>query len=463
MPRGAGKTHRDHAIVIGGGVAGLLTSHVLTQHYARVTLFDRDLLPDEPVARTGVPQGRHVHVLLTRGDRIFRRYFPGFEDDFRARQAPRVDWARDLKWHLAGGWLRRGPSEVISQNASRPLFEWVIRRHVVGAGKVRFVTGYAVDGLRTDGERVVGVDVRAHGRGERMTLDDEDVRADLVVDASGRGSKAVEWLEALGYGPPEVTEVNAHLGYASRILRHPKPAQFDWKNLYVINRAPLPARSGVITSIEDGLWLVTLVGLNRDYPPTEDAAWLEFARSLASPEIHAALVDATPVTPLHAYRRTANRLRHFNRMRRWPAGFVCTGDAVCTLNPVYGQGMTTAARSAETLEQFLSKRSHRSGLVDEATGLAFQRRLARTCAVPFLLAVAEDFRWPGTEGRRPPGVGLVHRYLDRVIRSAHRRVASTRVLFEVLHMLRSPATVVRPDVLAAALLLGGPPRALSRR
>jgi flavin-dependent dehydrogenase len=227
---------------------------------------------------------------------------------------------------------------------------------------------------------------------------EETLAADLVVDASGRASQAQRWLEELGYPAPRETVIASHLGYASRYYAPPPGFQARWRGLYLQYAPPTALRAGTLVPVEGDRWLVGLFGLSRDYPPTDEAGFLEFARSLRSPLLYEAIRDARPLAPIVGYRATENRLRHYDLLPRRPEGLLVLGDAACTFNPVYGQGMTVAAAGALALAGCLRAQGQRGDL----RGLAarFQRRLARQLAPVWTLATNGDLRAPGTEGGR---------------------------------------------------------------
>jgi 2-polyprenyl-6-methoxyphenol hydroxylase-like FAD-dependent oxidoreductase len=289
------------------------------------------------------------------------------------------------------------------------------------------------------GGAVSGVSLRSRDGGGAELLP-----ADLVVDASGRGSHAPQWLRALGYDAPEETVVNAGLAYASRVYRVPSGRRFPWQALYLQSRAPGERRGGLVLPIEGGRWVVTLTGLGGEHPPTDDAGFLEYARGLRSPHLYEAIRGAEPLSPISGHRSTANRLRHFERLARWPERFVVLGDAACAFNPVYGQGMTTAALGAELLDGCL-RPGRLAGL-----GRRFQRELARVNRVPWLLATGEDHRYPTTTGGSPGwATRWQHRYVDQVMRLSTEDPGVRLRVLEVLHLLRLPSALFTPGLALA--------------
>ncbi len=440
---------QEHAIIIGGGMAGLSCAAVLARHYSRVTIIDRDPTPTEATVRPGVPQGHHVHVLLTRGWRLLDDLFPGLDARLLAAGAKPVDWIGDVIWETPFGRAPRVPSPLHSRLCSRALLEHAVRAELLAkTPQVRLLSGYEVTGLQSSasgGQATVhGVVAHAHRQNDATQLREEDLRADLVVDTSGRSSKSSTWLTELGCGTAKETVIDARLGYASRIYR--RRPDVDWKILYVMNRAPASPQSGVIYEIEDDRWVVTLVGYNGCFPPTDEAGFLEFARDLAKPAIYEQLKKAEPLSKIHGYRRTENRLRHFDKLRRWPAGFIILGDACCTLNPVYGQGMTLASISTSILDSLLAE-----GPSAKRLPKLFQRRLKAALKSPFTTATGDDLRWPETTGRAPPGLRLLHGVVDRVMSAATHDPKLHLRLMEVLHMIRPTSALLQPWILRRAL------------
>lgn len=439
-----------HAVVIGGSMAGLLAARVLAGHVERVTVVERDALPDAAEQRKGVPQGRQLHALLPRGRNILDRLFPSFSLELEAAGAVPIRVPADVPILSPAGWLDRRAPGWGALSASRPLFEATARRRLRRLPGVTVLERREVIGLHaSDGGRAVnGVTVRRLDSGETTLLE-----ADLVVDASGRGSRAVAWLGELGYPAPERTEVDPDIAYATRVVRIPDGHSADWKGVMLTSQPPTMPRTGYLFPIEEGQWMVAAMGAGGQHPPTDDEGYTAFLRSLRHPVIADAVAHAQPVTPIRSHRGTANRLWHFERMSRWPDRFLVVGDAVCAFNPVYGQGMSAAAVAAETLDACL--RDHRRRHPgDRFDGMAarFQRRLARRNADPWMLSTGEDVRFPTTRGTPVrASTRAMHRYLDRVVIASTRDPRVADVYVHVLGMLTRPSAVYRPHVLAAAL------------
>jgi 2-polyprenyl-6-methoxyphenol hydroxylase-like FAD-dependent oxidoreductase len=412
-----------HALVVGGSIAGLLAARVAANHFDQVTLLERDpFLDTGPAHRRGVPQAHHLHILLMRGQAIFEQLLPGLTADMERAGAPRIDSAQDLLWRNPAGWGVRFRSGLTKLAFTRDLLDWHVRQHLVHCRQVTVRGGAEV------------ADLEPEARGVRL-LDGERIAADLVIDASGRGSRAPRWLQALGYQAPPEEVVDAHLGYASRLYRK---TPVDWQGVYVQAAPPHSPRAGVVFSVEDDRWLVTLAG-TEPRPPTDDAGFVSFARTLPSPLVYETVSTAEALSPIVATRSGGNRLRHFERLPDWPQRFVVIGDAACAFNPVYGQGMTVAALEALALDDCLTR----------GDAASFRHRLARIVALPWALATGEDSRYLGTEGARlDRRTRFLHRYMDHVLALATERVDVRRTMLEVQHMLRPPSALFGPGIAA---------------
>ncbi|MFI1801861.1 FAD-dependent oxidoreductase [Streptomyces sp. NPDC020379] len=427
-----------HAIVIGGGVAGMLAAKVLTDHFERVTLLERDRLPAEPVFRPGTPQACHLHLFWNHGLEIADGLFPGLKQNLIANGAPELRMPRDALWLTSAGWRRRFDiTGLIS--FSRSLLDWTLREHALSTERIEILEGAEVTGLTASpsGHAVTGVNYRERGSGTRT------LSADLVVDAGGHTSHAPEWLAELGRPLPHETTIDPLLGYASRYYAVPDGWHADWKALYIQADPPGSKRAGALFPQEGNRWICTLAGAGRDYPPISDEGFLEFAEGLRHPVLHDTIKNAEPLTPVKSFRRTANRWRHYERIRGWPQGFASIGDATCTFNPLYGQGMTAAALSVLELDRML--RQARSTLW-------FQKRLKRILAGAWLIATSEDRRYPTTLG--PPvrtHTKIMNAYVDRTVLTANDDPGVCGDLLDALALKRRPACLLRPAVVTRIL------------
>ncbi|MET9609948.1 hypothetical protein ABZZ17_33590 [Streptomyces sp. NPDC006512] len=430
----------DHAVVLGAGLAGLLAARVLAERFPRVTVVERDELPKEgPRFRPGLPQSRHAHVLWSRGVDVMERLLPGLTAELTAGGAALLESPRDFLWLSPADWFRPVPGAPVLLG-SRELIDWCVRRAVLRDVRIRVLDGRAASGLLAgeDGRSVAGVTLRGG----------EPLAARLVVDATGRTSKAPAWLAALGYPCPAVTRYDSHLGYSSRLYAAPPDPARRWHGMYVQGRPDLP-RGGVLVPLEGGRWLVTLIGNGAHAPSTKDEEFLGFARSLRSPALHDAISGATPLSDPAGFRGTANERRHYERMDRWPEGFLVLGDAACRFNPVYGHGMTVAALAAQALDGALA------GLDSEripGAARRVQRVTAAEASIAWQIATSEDMRYPQTEGPPPDrATRILQRYMSRVMVGANTDPALSARFFGVLSLSAPPNTLLSPGTMVRVL------------
>jgi len=261
------------------------------------------------------------------------------------------------------------------------------------------------------------------------------------------------WLEELGYGKVEETSVEMGVGYATQTFR--LPANRDpHEMIYILPKPPGETRMGIVAPVEGNRWMVSLCGWQHDYPPTDNAGFLEYARSLPVPDLYEAIKDAEPLTPVASHKIPSSRHRHYERLVRFPEGLVVLGDALCSFNPIYGQGMTTASLDAVELDACLREQRARYGQA-EITGLAdtFRKRVAKVLETPWMMATSEDFRWPQTVGQRPAGMKIMHWYSGRL----HTLAATDRdvlvTFLHVMNMLAPPTALFAPKMIWKVLTL----------
>ncbi len=424
-----------HAVVLGGSMAGLLTARVLTDAYDHVTVVERDILPHDTAHRRGVPQGHHVHALHARGRELFDELFPGLTEQVVQAGAVIGDSLSIIRWQLSGHQLRQINIGLPMLGTSRPFLEGHVRQRVKALPSVHFVEGCDVVGLVTDSGqcRVTGVRVAHRDEGGK----EQTVSADLVVDATGRGSRTPVWLEQFGYPRPQEDRIEIGLGYSSRRYRLRPGALGNDVNVLT---APTPGnpRGGGVAAQEGGQHIVTLGGILGDHPPIDPAGFDAFAASMCSPDVAKALVGATPVDGPALFRFPASVRHRYERMRRFPAGLLVIGDAVCSFNPIYGQGMTVAAMEAATLRDMLCDGSPPSPH-------KYFRRIAKVIDTPWEITVGADLAFPDVPGRRTIKVRMVNAYLPALHAAATTDSSLARAIVRVMGMVDRPEGLLRPD------------------
>jgi 2-polyprenyl-6-methoxyphenol hydroxylase-like FAD-dependent oxidoreductase len=466
-----GRTHgASRAVVVGASIAGLVAARVLSEELDEVVVVERDRLDGDDAARPGVPQANHLHVLLRRGYRELSRLYPTLDGRLAAAGAPVFDMLRDGVWISPTGEAPRFPSRLRSRSATRALIESTIRDLTFQRSNIRLLDGHEMTGLMGDTTTVRGVRLRRRPpRGaaapsqraaddtQGQSTDELELGAWLVVDAAGRSSQAPAHLAVIGAPIPDETVIDASLRYTTRYYRLEHDPSRDWRALLIRDRPPSSTRAGVAMEVEGDRWVVTLSGAGADQPPTDEAGFLDFARDLISPRLFHAIRDAEPRSTVRGWARTANRWRHVERIR-WPDGFAVMGDALCALNPVYGQGMSVAAMEGAVLASWLGspsvQRVLRRGSAPDTGRLV--RSLAHAARLPWFLATSEDARIPGVTGAPAPGLrdAIGRRYVDAVLAQAVHDPLTLRRFLEVTNLVRPPFALLDPLVLSRIVARG---------
>jgi 2-polyprenyl-6-methoxyphenol hydroxylase-like FAD-dependent oxidoreductase len=434
----------DHAVVLGASMAGLLAARVLSDAYQRVTLVERDLLPARPERRRGVPQGRHAHLLVPGGTQILDELFPGLLDDLVAGGAPVIRDLAELRFSPAGHrlCLAGRPAQPFSCQASRPYLEAHVRGRVRALPSVEILDRCEAIGLTTTSarDRITGVRILPHAAGVQELLG-----ADLVLDATGRGGHTPAWLATMGYDQPPQQRLTIHLKYATRHLRL-RPDALPGQMFVAIGAEPGRPTGLVLFAEEEDRWVLTAIGYDRHHPPTDPDAFLAFVQTIAPPDVLTAIRDAEPLDDIVAYRFPANLRRRYDRVRRFPAGLLVLGDALCSTNPAYALGMSVAALQAAALQATLA-----GGSRDLAR--RFFRAAAKPVDMAWQLTVGADLALPQVQGPRPLPVRVINAYVNRVLTAAERDPAVAEQFLRVA-ALQDPATrLFRPST-ALRVLLG---------
>jgi 2-polyprenyl-6-methoxyphenol hydroxylase-like FAD-dependent oxidoreductase len=438
----------QHAIVIGGSMAGMCAARILADHFETVTIVDRDHFPDGAFERAGVPQSRHVHVLLARGRQELERLFPGFEQTVLSRGALDTDFGWDFAALRKNGWAPREKQGIKLLHGSRVLLEAVVRELLRKHGNVGFVEATRITGLIVDDGRSRVLGVKTISGDNRATTG--ELLANLVVDASGRSSKAPNWLEEIGFPAPEEIIVDSHSGYASRWFQAPspelRPKEWWWKAAWIDPKIGENPFAGVLFPVENNRWVVSIAGVGKNYPPSDEDAYMAALTRLRSPLIAEAVKHATPISPVYSHRSFANRWRRYDKWSVNLGGFVALGDSACAFNPVYGQGMTTGALSALALRDTIVK----LGLDHPGLPGKFHAAQAKLQKAPWGMATGADFAVPEVDGYQP----ISNRIFDPLFRlimeySADDPIVRMKV-GKVIHMLRPPSDLVAPALLGRA-------------
>ena len=439
-----------HAIVIGAGMGGLMAARALADHYDEVTIFERDALPDSSEPRKGLPQGKHSHGLLARGREILEQLFPGFTEQMVNQGAMSADILNDGLWFNHGVYLCSAPSKMRGLGASRPMLEAYVRRRLVQLPNIRVRDQHRVvepvfdrQENRVSGARVQPTD----GSDDRKTIN-----ADLVVDASGRGSSSPIWLSSFGFEKLREEQITVDVGYATRLYRRKSEhidVTLDGRKFVLMAPCWPEFRFGALLPQEGDRWTVSLGGYMGDHPPLDEAGFLEFARSLQKPEIFNVIKDAEPLTPPASYKFVSNLRRYYEKLSRFPEGYLVYGDALCSLDPVYGQGMTVACSESlalrECLEEGPQEIAHR-----------FFRQASRLIETPWKIAVGGNLQNPRVPGKRTAQARFVNWYIAKLYQAAQSDAVLASKFLEVANLMREPSVLLGPGI--ALKLRNGTPQ-----
>ena len=452
------------AIVIGGGIAGLVAARVLCNHFSHVIVVERDVYPDGIGPRNGTPQSNQVHVLLLIGKQILTDLFPGLEGRLLSSGAHKIDLIADAKYHLATGWSLTFDSKMTTLACTRQLLEFAIREDL----KTNFlslefiektnVTGLLLDGMDNKSKRVKGIKIVHRG----SEIETKNMYAELIVDTSGRNSETPKWLVEMGLDRPKETRINSYIGYSTRRYKIP-PSRCahnsgyqhlsDWKAMIIFTKPPTNPRMGVIYPVEGNNWLVGLLGIGKTYPPVKEPEFMRYVQDLEVRDMYEAIKDAEPTSPIYGYRENGSRKYHYEAMEYWPENFIALGDSVSAFNPLYGQGITVAAIAATILDKSLYD-LRKTNRMKPKLGFSkrFQKRIANANSFPWLLGTSEDFRWPLTEGNKPNLiVRFMQKYSYHVMLLTSESIVATRSFFEMIHVLKSPLVLFHPVIIIRIL------------
>ena len=439
----------ERALVLGGGMAGLLAARVLSEQYADVVVVDRDELIGVAGYRNGVPHGRHAHGLVAKGHEIFEGLLPGLTQGMIEDGVRPGDFNGSIQWYFSGRGLARSDSGLPCLPCGRPVLEKHVRQHVQAIRGVRFLERHDIVGLETtpDNKRVIGARIQPREGGSEP----EVLPADLVLDITGRGSRMPAWLRELGYEAPAEDKVKVDLAYTSRHYRL-KRDPFTTDILIVCAATPSHPRGAFFYPLPDGETVeLSLTGILGDYPPTDPEGFLAYTRSLPIPEFYDYVHDAEPVDEPVRFKFPASVWRHYDQLTRFPDGLLVMGDAVCSFNPIYAQGMTVAGMESLTL------RKHLQG--PALNPIEFFSEISGQIASPWGFSATADLGYPGVEGDRTEQVQMINQYITALQAAAARDPKLTDAFLRVAGMVDEPMALMHPDIQQRVMQQAGPPPA----
>jgi 2-polyprenyl-6-methoxyphenol hydroxylase-like FAD-dependent oxidoreductase len=424
----------NRAIVIGGSMAGLATARALSNHYRQVIVIERDRLGEAFENRRGVPQGKHAHGLLAGGLNALEAFFPGLSNELMSAGAIRARATREMHWCFEGGEHVRFESDLENILVSRPALEGTVRKRTREVSNIDIQDQCQVERLISSsaGDAVIGVETNVG-----------PITAGLIVDASGRGSRSPRWLEAIGYLSPEEERIEVDIAYTTRRFRR-VPQHMNGDLFASIPATPGNRTGGVIVAQEGGIWTVTMSSYGGSVP-TELPGFIEHARALPARYIYDVICRAEPIGDASAARFPASVRRRYENMTRFPDGYLVLGDAICSFNPVYGQGMSVAALEAAELDRALQ-----AGSADLAK--RFFAQAARVVDAPWKIAAGSDLRMPQVAGTKTPMTRFFNWYVAALHAGAHRDSDMAEAFQNVANLLEPPETLLEPRLVARVLL-----------
>ena len=429
--------------VLGGSLGGLLAAAALAPHVGRVVIVERDTLGTEPFIRAGTPQALHAHGLLASGAVSMESLLPGLIDDLLAGGAVRggEDIGSNGVWYIGGGRVADCEVGANGVAASRLLIEATVRSRVRALDRVDVRDHTEVRGLRGDsaGRGVAGVHLRDVTTGVEEVLD-----ADLVVDATGRPGRARRWFEEHGWEPAPEERVDVGVRYASTHIPI-QDGDLDGRAVLVSAATPEIPRGGVAIRQEGGTWVVLLFGYAENQPPVDPDGFRGYAATVAAPELARLLERHELLEPPRAY-RFPHCVRRRVEKATLPAGYVAIGDAICSFDPTFGQGMSVAALQAVALREVV-------GSAHSLLGIAgtYHQRAAEIVDRAWLIVVGADVQIPGCVGQAPPGHAVTSRWVRRVHRAARRDPVVARQLMRVTNLFDAPPSLFHPRIVGRVL------------
>ncbi|MET9427812.1 MULTISPECIES: FAD-dependent monooxygenase [unclassified Streptomyces] len=392
------------AIVMGGSYAGLFAARVLSDYAEDVVVVEPDVIGDDGFGRR-TPQRHQLHALLAMGHTQLERWFPGITDDLVQGGAV-LGQGDDVQFYLDGR-LKAAVAGARMLGATRPFLESHLRRRVAAIENVRFRQAQTT-GLVLREDRVIGVTTAALDSGETA----ETIEAEFVVDAMGRTSPLEDWLVQNGWDKAPVDRMRIDLGYAtamfhrgtelgSTVIAHSSPGPAS-------NYQPTVTEPGALAAVEGDRWSVVLAGYADHRPGPDHKEFLRRMRRCVAP-LQTVADTSAMIGDVKTYRFVESRRRVHTRLCRFPGGLVVVGDALASVNPVYGQGLTLAALAANALGAYLG-----STPSPQSPAWDYFRLAEAVVEGAWQLSTVADLAQPHVTGPYPRGYRVQKWVADRI-------------------------------------------------
>lgn len=453
----------SRALVLGASMAGLLAARVLSERFAEVWLLERDELPEDARPRKGTPHAIHSHGLLAGGLANLETLFPGLTDNLIAKGAVLGDSALDGIFHAGTRRFARGPSSLKTLGVSRLMLECEIRKRVLGLPNVQVRSQVDVTDLAMseDQATVIGVNLTRRDVQDQVEAQ-ETWHADLVIDATGRASRTPRWLAAHGYSEPEETRVSEGVPVNYVTISMERPLDQPPEALMVLCGSSLEVRQVFVMIAQEpdeqgrGRWTLTFGGYGDDRPPMDIDGLRERSRAHQCPEVTRVLCAQGLLGEPVRYQFAHSQRRHYEKMSRFPARFLVIGDALASLNPVYGQGMTLVSGEALVLKEALV-----DGLGHSLHARYFAR-IAELVNAPWETSVTSDLQHDFIPGERTPQIRVSNALVRHITVAAQHDPKIAVAMLNIGHLVAPPESIMKPGMLARILwarLKGDPPTA----
>ncbi|GAC1307075.1 MAG: FAD-binding monooxygenase [Mucilaginibacter sp.] len=431
--------NRRNAIVLGGSFAGLMTAKALSTYYAQVTIIEKDTVHRYPESRKGQPHTKHLHGLLPCALNILNNYFPGLSEEINNNGGVVNDFGTSMSWFTHGGYKKNVFLDIQGVSLSRPLLEHLVRERVLSLPNVTLLDNTTAKAflISDDRQKVTGVNIE-----DKQDKQFIEFGADLIVDCMGRGSRTPQWLKEIGYAEVPKEEVKINVTYTTRLYkRDPGDARGRlW--IACTPQAPKEQRNGAVFPIEGNKWIVSVGGWHGEMAPTGEKDFLEFLKTLPNPNIYDIASTCEPLSDIIQYKYPLSVRRNYEKMRRFPSGFLVLGDAVSSFNPVYGQGISSVCLQAVELDKMISENvnEHKLAKTYFKRTLKIKNKLGQ-------MSTGEDFRFPQTTGTKPFGIDLINKYVSLVHKATIRDEVVCKTFLKVMGLIDSPAKLLHPQII----------------